>query len=223
MEDSRTDSFVFYRTYYNSIMRLENDSDKVELLRCFCLFALDGEIYEAKKDYINSIFEANKFNIEKSLERRKTNQKNGSKGGAPEGNQNARIQPKTTENNQNQPNNNLNENVNVNADAYVNVDEYSYEKENFYGKVNFDEDDKSNGIVKGRREGRGSATIRSVKNLKSSELDSLFPTEEINLVSQYYTELQTNDFISVTTNGKIKTLEDMKKDFERYKRYLKIE
>ena len=57
MEDSRTDSFVFYRTYYNSIMRLENDSDKVELLRCFCLFALDGEIYEAKKDYINSIFE----------------------------------------------------------------------------------------------------------------------------------------------------------------------
>lgn len=223
MEETRTDSFVFYRTYYNAIMRLEKDSDKVELLRCFCKYAYDGELYESKVDYVNAIFESNKFNVDRSIENRKINQMNGSKGGAPEGNQNARKQPKTTENNQNQPKNNLNEDVDVNADVYGNADEYSYGKENSYGKVNLDEDGKNNGIVKGRKKGRGSATIRRVKNLKSSELDSLFPTEDINLVSQYYTELQTNDYISVTSNGKITTLEDMEKDFKRYKRYLQIE
>lgn len=211
MADNRTDSFVFFHSYYNSIMSLKDDKAKVELLKCICLYAYNGEFHESEIDYVNAIFESHRFNIDKSIENRITNQKNGSKGGAPQGNQNARKQPKTTENNRTDEENNLNGDVDVNADAdgdsygdwYVNLNEY----------VDEHADGKENGIVKGKRKGRG-----GIKNLKVSELDNLFPTEDINLVSDYYTKLKRNDFISASTNESIKTLEDMKKDFESYKR-----
>lgn len=212
MEDSRTDSFVFFRSYYNSILRLKDDSARMELLKCICEYAFNGELYESKLDYVNAIFESHRFNIDKSIENRKINQINGSKGGAPKGNQNARKQPKTTEIN-------LNENVDVNGNVYVNeyADGNENEKENVYVHGNSNE----NEIVKSKRRGR--TKPYDFRTLKDSELDIIFSSENINVVSKYYTDLKKRDFESFTSNQTISSIEDLKEDFERYKRSMSIE
>jgi hypothetical protein len=68
------------------------------------------------------------YNLDANKKRYETYRINGSKGGAPKGNNNAKKQPNSTENNLNQPNTsqnnlNVNDNVNDNVNANVNVND----------------------------------------------------------------------------------------------------
>ncbi len=203
MKDARSDSFVFYRSYYESIMKLDKDTDKVELFKCIGKYALDGELYESPVDYINSIFEASRVNIDYSLERRKKSIENGSKGGAPKGNRNASKQPRTTENN-------LNDNGNVYGDADVNEDDKADENTN--GNLNANENSYEDEIPKRRAIG-----VASIRSLTVSDLSSYFPDEDINRLDRYYSELKKNAFRSKATRREVNTIDEMKKDIERNK------
>lgn len=200
MKDNKTDSFVFYRSYYSSIGSLKKDSDKWELLDIICAFALDGEIKESKTDYINSLFQAHKFNIQASLDRRETNRINGAKGGAPEGNQNARKQPKTTENN-------LNANVNADGNDYLKMND-NYDDKNNEEEEEEDKDKKDNGVIKGKKK-------RSILNLKPSDLEYLFPGENINVITEYYDSLKNSNFYSDVSKKTIKSIDELIEDFGR--------
>lgn len=123
------DSFVFYRTYLESIEEFEDDKTKCEIFELICNYALNGEIDESKSNISKSIFKAHKKNIENSIERRFRNIANGSKGGAPKGshnNPNGRRGKEETSNRElteNLATSNLNVNVNVNDNVNVNAND----------------------------------------------------------------------------------------------------
>lgn len=106
------DSFVFYRSFMEAIEDLPAEDFK----RCVVSlteYALDDKEPDAS-GVVKTFFKLAKPQIDANNKRFK----NGFKGGAPLGNQNARKQPKTTEkqpkNNLKQPNVNVNDNVNDN-------------------------------------------------------------------------------------------------------------
>lgn len=87
-------AFTFYRTYYDSISRIQDEHTQKEVYRMICEYALNGTSPASDSDIAQSIFEAHRFNIDNSLKRRRASVSNGKKGGAPSesmiGNQNAR-------------------------------------------------------------------------------------------------------------------------------------
>lgn len=101
-----SDSFTFFTSYYESIRTLSTKKAKLLLFETICKYALYGEEPEELPAEILGRFVSMKPNIDASIKRRKASVINGSKGGAPTGNQNARKQPKN--NLTEQPNNNLN-------------------------------------------------------------------------------------------------------------------
>lgn len=112
-----TDSFVFYKSFYNAIKEFDNDTI-AEFFKLVCQYALDGEVYETDNKVARALFQMTIPQIEANNKRRE----NGKKGGAPTGNNNAKKtakkQPKNNlkqpkvdlENNQKQPNVNVNDN-----------------------------------------------------------------------------------------------------------------
>lgn len=216
MNGVRTDSFVFFHSYYNSIMSLKDDEAKVELLKCICLYAYYGELYESKIDYVNAIFESHKFNIDHSIERREINQRNGSMGGAPAGNQNARKQPKTTENNQTEPENNLNADVNVNANADKDENLNKYVNQN--GNINLNAEAKVNDNVFSKTtkkiKMKKKLYEKAVKNLMGSDLDSILPEYDINKKQEYLDKLRANCFMGFESKKYISTVNDFIEDFK---------
>lgn len=209
-------SFVFYESYLKSADSLKDDKAFRELIDAICKYGLYGEITEFKTDYVEAIFNSHKVNIDYAIARRKQYSENGSKGGAPEGNQNARKQPKTTKNNRGNEENNLNEDVDEDADANADEEENDDPKDNDY--VEIDEDRKGNEIPKSKGRGR-----TNLKNLKASELGTLFPEEDINFIDSYYTKLKENGFRSLATSRQIKTKKDMIEDLKNYKRFISDE
>ena len=106
-------SFVFYRSFYESITNCPDDAQLL-LFRAVSQYALDqveptfaGSQYHP---FLDAIWAGIKPQIDANTQR----YLNGCKGGAPVGNQNARKQPK---NNLKQPNENENENENENANG----------------------------------------------------------------------------------------------------------
>ena len=115
-------SFVLYTNYYDILADLSNEK-LGELFRAIL------EYKTTKKQPVVSVdllvvfkFIKNQLDIdeEKYNKKRLKNSENGRKGGAPKGNQNAKKQPKTTQNKHND-NDNVNDNVNDNANANVYV------------------------------------------------------------------------------------------------------
>ena len=90
--------FPFFYSYYEAYDELPNDSDKVIFIDAMMKYAFFGEEPDLPK-YLVSMFKLVRPNIEKSVKNMRQGAVNGKKGGAPEGNQNARkdtLEEKTT-------------------------------------------------------------------------------------------------------------------------------
>lgn len=190
-------SFVFYETYLNSIEELEDEELELEVFRLISHYGIEGVIINDVSKTAKSIFRAHQFNIDKSLERRKIAIENGLKGGAPIGNDNAK-KDKTTENNQNQPNNNQSErqnnlNVNANANVDANVNDNANGDVNLNKDIYVNEDDNLNGIIKGK----------NIRTLTTRDMYRIANKLNINsdVVQSMYAELERNKFI--TSNGEV--------------------
>lgn len=114
------DSFIFYRSFYEAIMCINNE-DKIEVYEAICNYSLNGIETEFNSKTAKAIFTLIKPNIDNATNRYKASVENGKKGGRPRKNKNLE-----------KPNNNLditqekaNQNLNVYEDVYV--DEYVYE------------------------------------------------------------------------------------------------
>lgn len=108
------ESFVFYRSFYEAITEVPEES-QLELFKAICEYSLNNKLPKLENKISRVIFKLIKPNIDSAKARYAASVENGKKGGAPKGNQNARKQPKTT---QEQPKNNLN----VDGDVDDNVD-----------------------------------------------------------------------------------------------------
>ena len=108
----RRESFVFYRSFYESIKGLPIEA-QILMFRAVTEYGLNQVVPDFKgvpyQRFVEAIFTGMRPQIDANYKR----YLNGKNGGAPLGNQNARKQPK---NNQKQPNVNVNDNVNVNED-----------------------------------------------------------------------------------------------------------
>jgi len=112
-------SFLFYGSYLDAVERLKDKDVKLELMLAIAHYGLDRKVPKFSNDLAAMAW----VFIEPLLDANYKNYINGSKGGAPTGNQNAKKQPKnnpkTTEkqpkNNPKQGNVNDNDNVNDNA------------------------------------------------------------------------------------------------------------
>lgn len=124
MAKNGSDTFVFYPTFLTQIEAIKDDMVQLAMFKAIVNYGL----YDSLPDFteidqtgmLDALFVSVKFVIDQTKARRKTNQENGRFGGAPNGNKNAEKQPKTTENNQEQPTdkkNNLNENVYVHGNG----------------------------------------------------------------------------------------------------------
>ena len=91
------ESFVFYRSFYESICELDKD-EQYELFIAICEYSLYGE-----EPDLTGALKAMFLLIRPQIDKNNVRYENGKKGGAPKGNQNAK---KTTENNRKQPNDN---------------------------------------------------------------------------------------------------------------------
>jgi len=90
--------FPFFYSYYEAYDELPNDRDKVIFIDAMMKYAFFGEEPDLPK-YLVSMFKLVRPNIETSVKNMRQGAINGKKGGAPEGNQNARkdtLEGKTT-------------------------------------------------------------------------------------------------------------------------------
>ena len=117
----KTDSIIFYRSFYEAIKEIEDKDTRLEIYQAIFKYGLDGEETELKGT-AKAIFGLIKPQIDANYIKRM----NGKKGGRPPANQN---ETKT------KPNNNQNKtkpkpNVNVNVNGNVNVNENGNENGN---------------------------------------------------------------------------------------------
>ena len=126
------DSFVFYRSFAETVKMLPKMTDRYNLVMAIIDFALDGTENEDLPLAAKMAMHQIAASIDGAQKRRAASVANGKKGGAPRGNKNARKnnpkQPKTSENN-------LNVNVNDNDNENVN-DNYHYHDNNKEGGNN---------------------------------------------------------------------------------------
>ncbi len=103
------DSFVFYKSFFESIKELDNDT-QLQVYNAICEYQFnDNEMN------LTGIAKAIFTLIKPQLNANNSRYENGCKGGAPKGNQNAKKQPKNNlETTKKQPNDNVNVNDNVN-------------------------------------------------------------------------------------------------------------
>ena len=87
--ERRVNRFPFFYSYYDAYDRLPTDREKVNFIDAMMRYAFFGEEPELP-DYLTSMFELVRPNIDKSVKNILQGAVNGRKGGAPIGNQNAR-------------------------------------------------------------------------------------------------------------------------------------
>ena len=130
------DSFIFYRSFYEAINDLPEKS-QLKVYKAICEMSLNFDEINLSGLSL-TIFKL----IKPQLEANNKRYINGSKGGAPKGNQNAtkrqsKNNQKTTKK---QPNNNVNENENVNVNDNINTSSsnniYSYLEDNLGRTLN---------------------------------------------------------------------------------------
>ena len=131
------DSFVLYASQYDAIENL-SDVEIGQIVRKLFLKITRDEDYICDSKLADGIAKSFFPNIYAASKRYEASVNNGKKGGAPKGNQNAKKQPKTTQeqptgyfeeeensdkNNLKQPKNNLNDNVNDNDNVNEKVND----------------------------------------------------------------------------------------------------
>jgi hypothetical protein len=128
-------SFLIYQSWKQSYDLL-TDTEKLQFVENLFNYNI-GEAVILNTPMLKMLWSSIEYNLNANTKRYETYRINGSKGGAPKGNNNAKKQPNSTENNLNQPNtsqNNLNVNdnvnANVNANANVNVNDNVNENAN---------------------------------------------------------------------------------------------
>jgi hypothetical protein len=127
--NNEIEGFVFYKSFYDAISQIEEIDKKCEVYTAifeYCFFGIEPNLSGTP----NIIWTLMKPQIDNSI----SNYLNGKKGGAPKGNQNAKKQPKTTENNppcivdQTTQTTNKNNNKNNNTNNNKNTDVGGWEK-----------------------------------------------------------------------------------------------
>lgn len=134
------ESFIFYGSFFKAIKLIANEHDRLKVYEAICHYSLEGQPIDY--DDLDDMGKMALLLIEPQLKANKIRYENGSKGGAPKGNQNAKKDLKTTETNQEkqpklteennlnqpkkqpkttekQPNKNVNVNVNVNDNVNI--------------------------------------------------------------------------------------------------------
>ena len=134
---TENESFVFYKSMFEAIEQIPDTSTQAQAYRTLAVYGLFGvEPPEDVPPFVQIIFKQAKPILDKSMNRYRACVMNGKKGGAPKGNQNAK-RDKTTENNQtnNQRNNQTNNlkttenNLNYNYNLNYNKEKERIEKE----------------------------------------------------------------------------------------------
>ena len=122
------DSFIFYRSFYEAINDLPEKS-QLKVYKAICEMSLNFDEIDLSGLSL-TIFKL----IKPQLEANNKRYINGSKGGAPKGNQNAtKRQPKNNQKTtKKQPNNNVNENDNENVNVNDNINTSSSSNNNIY-------------------------------------------------------------------------------------------
>lgn len=104
------ESFIFYKSFYESIKELE-ESSQYQIYKAIFEYQ-----FENKKSNLKGLEKAIFTLIEPQLSANNKKYENGKKGGAPKGNKNAqKTTKKQPKNNQKQPNENENDNENENV------------------------------------------------------------------------------------------------------------
>lgn len=113
--DENRNAFIFYPSFTEQIEVIKDVRIKGDLYRAVSLYGCTGEIPDFSDidplGMLDGLFLAMKRAIDDQHKRREIQRRNGAKGGAPIGNNNARRKPETSENNPKQPEtseNNLN-------------------------------------------------------------------------------------------------------------------
>lgn len=121
MDNNNLHSYVQYESYDKAIERMKTPEQKYKMYRIIADYGLYGKEPEfTGDDLVDMALEFVIPLLSSSIKRKEVAKNNGSFGGAPKGNQNAKKQPKTTKNNQETTKNKLNVNVNDNANVHVN-------------------------------------------------------------------------------------------------------
>ena len=120
-------SFILFQEF-EEVFNLLTDEDSAALIKAIFAYNAGKEI---KLNYhLNVIFALIKKRLDDNQKNYdevcRKNQENGKKGGAPRGNANAKKQPKTTENNRNNPKQHDNDNDNDNDNEY----DHEYDNDN---------------------------------------------------------------------------------------------
>ena len=87
--ENRVNRFPFFYSYYTAYNKLKNESDKVKFIDAVMKYAFFGEEPDLP-EYLDSMFDLARPNIDQSVKNALQGAVNGKKGGAPNGNQNAR-------------------------------------------------------------------------------------------------------------------------------------
>ena len=113
--DENRNAFIFYPSFTEQIEAIKDVRIKGDLYRAVSLYGCAGEMPDFSDidplGMLDGLFLAIKRAIDDQYKRREIQRRNGAKGGAPIGNNNARRKPETSENNPKQPEtseNNLN-------------------------------------------------------------------------------------------------------------------
>ncbi len=117
------DSFVFYRSFYESIKGLDKDI-QLEIYNAISEYSLNDRILELSP-IANAIFILIKPNIDNATKRYNASVENGKKGGRPKKNENLKKPNINLNETQNKPNENLNVDVDDDVDDDVDEDEES--------------------------------------------------------------------------------------------------
>ena len=111
------DSFVFYRSFYESIKNLDKDI-QIEIYNAICEYSLNDE-YLQLSPIASAIFTLIKPNIDNATKRYNASVENGKKGGRPKKNKNLEKPNNNLDITKQEPSNNLD----VYVDVYEDVDE----------------------------------------------------------------------------------------------------
>lgn len=96
--ENRVNRFPFFYSYYTAYNKLTRESDKVKFIDAVMKYAFFGEEPDLP-EFLDSMFDLARPNIDQSVKNILQGTVNGRKGGAPNGNQNARkksAEDKTT-------------------------------------------------------------------------------------------------------------------------------
>ena len=87
--ENRVNRFPFFYSYYTAYKKLSKESAKVKFIDAVMKYAFFGEEPDLP-EYLDSMFDLARPNIDQSVKNAQQGAVNGKKGGAPNGNQNAR-------------------------------------------------------------------------------------------------------------------------------------